>query len=237
MGDTRSGARVRLRQIVVWLHVVTSVGWMSQALALMALLAAVATGDGSDGGAYARAAEHLDNHVLALLANASAFTGLLLAAATPWGLLRHWWVAVKFVLTFAQLYLGIFVLSGALRAAAARPDVTPVVPLTVGTALMAGALALQVWMSVAKPWGRTGLGRGKPPSPPVWLLATGIAAPVIDTAGSVVLGYPLPAASVAVLAVVGGWRVDAARRAGGEQVPVRPRAGAGQAGRSPSSRP
>ena len=35
----------RARQLVVWLHVVSSVGWMSQAVALLALVSASAVAD------------------------------------------------------------------------------------------------------------------------------------------------------------------------------------------------
>jgi hypothetical protein len=45
---------VAARRLLVWLHVVTSVGWMGQALALMALLAAAVSAD--DRGAQLRAA-------------------------------------------------------------------------------------------------------------------------------------------------------------------------------------
>jgi hypothetical protein len=195
-----AGSRtVAARRLVVWLHVVSSVGWMGQALALMALLAgALATGDA----AFARAADHLDGHVLVYLANASAFTGLLLAAATPWGLLRHWWVVAKFALTLVQLYVGIVVLHGVLVDLARVPDRDRTLAMAVVAGLMAGALATQTWMSVAKPWGKTPIARGRGSTGPAWVFAVGVAAPVLDTAAGLALGYPLPVLSLAVLAVV-----------------------------------
>ena len=183
----------RARKLVVALHVVSSVGWMSQVLALLALLMA--------GGAGAWAAEYLDSHVLVYLANTAAFTGLLLAAATPWGFVRHWWVAAKLVLTVGQLYAGIFVLSGALRGVEVGD--APGVPVAVGAGLMAGALAFQTWLSVAKPWGRTPLARpgDRGSTAPAGVFVAGIAATVVDVSIGTALGNPLPVTSLLVLVV------------------------------------
>lgn len=139
----------RARTLLVWLHVVTSVGWLSQALALLALLLhGLSTGDVS---AF-RMARVLDHQVLAFMGAASAFSGMMLSATTPWGYFRHWWVLAKFVITVGQLYIGVFILSDNLEAAA-NGHVTPWLP--VGTACMIGAFSFQTWLSVAKPWRRT----------------------------------------------------------------------------------
>src|SRR5690349_7644871 len=139
----------RARSLLVWLHVVSSVGWLSQAVALLALLLyGMKT---SDVNAF-RMARVLDHNVLAIMANTSAFTGMMLSATTPWGYFRHWWVLAKFAITVSQLYVGIFILSDNLEEAA-NGHVSVWMP--VGTALMIGAIAFQTWLSVAKPWGRT----------------------------------------------------------------------------------
>jgi hypothetical protein len=64
----------RWRQLVVWLHVITSVGWMGQAVTLVSLLAVSLT-DPGNAVAATTMARHLDIGLLAPLANASAFTG------------------------------------------------------------------------------------------------------------------------------------------------------------------
>src|SRR3954464_14629776 len=107
-------ASQRWRQAVVWLHVVTSVGWMGQALALFVLLAlGLGSEDSATRIAATSMAHEIDTVLLAPLANASAFTGFMLAASTAWGYFRHWWVLAKFAVTLVQLYAGIFLLSGA----------------------------------------------------------------------------------------------------------------------------
>lgn len=139
----------RARTLVVWLHVVTSVGWLSQAVGLLTLvLYGMNTGDIN---AF-KMARVLDHQVLAFMGAASAFTGMMLSATTPWGYFRHWWVFTKFSITVVQLYIGIFILSDNLEAAT-RGHVTPWLP--VGTAFMISAFSFQAWLSVAKPWGRT----------------------------------------------------------------------------------
>lgn len=224
------------RKLVVTLHVVASVGWMSQAVALLALLVAILAADGAAAQAQAAwAAEYLDAHVLAIAANTSAFTGLVLAAATPWGFVRHWWVATKLVLTVGQIYAGIFVLSGALRGIEASGGGGPVLGVAVGAGLMAGALAFQTWLSVAKPWGRTPLARpgDRGATAPAWVFVLGVGAPVADIVLGTWLGRPLPVCSLVVLAVLLGRGVLARVRRGaagerrGERVAV---------GRSPGQR-
>ncbi len=187
------------RQLTVWLHIVTSVGWMGQALALFTLLVIGRTSDDREIRVAATSMAHeIDTFLLAPLANASAFTGFMLAAATAWGFTRHWWVLAKFAITLVQLYAGIFLLSGALRDSVGG-DPQPV-PLVAGTALMASALAFQAWLSVAKPWGKVRSGV-KPPTAPTWVFAAAVFAPLTDITVGLLVGYPLPVLSLAVLIV------------------------------------
>ncbi|UOX86440.1 hypothetical protein MUY14_32465 [Amycolatopsis sp. FBCC-B4732] len=192
----------RWRQAVVWLHVVSSVAWMSQALALVVLMSA---------GAPAMA-DRLDSVLLAPMANVSAFTGLLLAGATAWGYFRHWWVLTKFVLTLVQLYAGIFLLSPALRDSADTGTV--VRPQVAGASLMASALAFQAWLSIAKPGRKTPWSPpAKPPTAPAWVFVAGVGAPAFDVTAGLLLGYPLPALSLVTLIVLGFERRRRRRRA------------------------
>lgn len=205
----------RWRQATVWLHVVTSVGWMGQALALFTLLTMALTTDDPATRISATSMAHvLDTVLLAPLANASAFTGFMLAASTAWGYFRHWWVLAKFAITLVQLYAGIFLLSGALRdsvVAARAGEPQPVSwQLPAGTALMASGLAFQAWLSVTKPWAKTRFARtAKPTTAPAWVFVAVLLAPIVDTAVGLALGYPLPALSAVVLVV---WHVRRQRR-------------------------
>jgi hypothetical protein len=191
----------RRRQAVVWLHVVSSVAWMSQALALVVLMSS---------GAPAMA-DRLDTVLLAPMANVSAFTGLLLAGATAWGYFRHWWVLTKFALTLGQLYAGIFLLSPALRDSADTGAVAW--PQIAGASLMASALAFQAWLSVAKPGRKTPWSpAAKPLNAPAWVFVAGILAPAFDVAAGLLLGYRLPATELVMLIVLLGFERRARRR-------------------------
>ncbi|KJK44706.1 hypothetical protein UK23_28425 [Lentzea aerocolonigenes] len=178
----------RARTLLVWLHVVTSVGWLSQAVALLALvLYGMKT---SDVKAF-EMARVLDHQVLAIMANTSAFTGMALSATTPWGWFRHWWVLAKFGITVSQLYIGIFILSDNLQAAT-EGRVTAWMP--VGTGLMVGAIAFQTWLSVAKPWGRTPWAdpKIKVPTASATTFVLALAIPAGDFAISLWTGRPMP---------------------------------------------
>ncbi|SMD04287.1 hypothetical protein [Lentzea albidocapillata] len=196
----------RARTLLVWLHVVTSVGWLSQAVALLALvLYGMKTGDLD---AF-RMARYLDHEVLAIMANTSAFSGFMLSATTPWGYFRHWWVLAKFVITVSQLYIGIFILSGNLQEAV-NGHVTAWMP--VGTSLMIGAIAFQAWLSVAKPWRRTPWADSKVklPTASTATFVVALIIPVIDFAISLWMGNPMP---LLMLITVIGYSIRRAARA------------------------
>ncbi|MFI6101531.1 hypothetical protein ACIA8G_38805 [Lentzea sp. NPDC051213] len=217
------------RTLLVWLHVVTSVGWLSQAVALLTLLLyGMKT---SDLNAF-KMARVLDHQVLAIMANTSAFTGFMLSATTPWGYFRHWWVLGKFVITISQLYIGIFILSGNLHQAAEGHHSAW---MPVGTALMIGAIAFQTWLSVAKPWGRTPWAdpKVKLPTASATTFLLALAIPAADFAISLYTGWPMPFLMLITVigysvrrAATGSRRSSGGSGRGTSAGPVRPAAAA-----------
>lgn len=192
------------RRLTVWLHVLTSVGWMSLA-AVLAVSLAFAGDEPALRLGVLETTHHLDQTLLAPLAVGSALTGIVLSAGTAFGFFHHWWVTVKFSITLVQLYLGIFVLSNVLDAAREAPEKAPGAGMVVGPALMAGAVAFQGWLSIAKPWGRARRSkpdRAKPPTAPRWVFAAAVLAVPVDLTVGLLLGHPRPAAAVLVLVVV-----------------------------------
>lgn len=190
----------RWRQLTVWLHILTSAGWMAQVMTLSVLLAVgLAADDPSVRNAATSMAYAVDGRLVGPMADASAFTGIMLAAATPWGFLRHWWVLAKFAITLVQLYLGIFLLSPTL-ASSVTAGPSPV--QIVGTVLMAGAIAFQGWLSVAKPWGTVrGRRRTAAGTAPPWVFAATVLGGLADLALALAIGHPLPLLSLILLAV------------------------------------
>jgi hypothetical protein len=96
----------RLRKLALTAHVVSSVGWLgSVAVFLVLALVGIANQDAQRvRGAYL-AMEVTGWYVIVPLAFASLLTGLIQALGTMWGLLRHYWVLAKLVLTVAATFL------------------------------------------------------------------------------------------------------------------------------------
>ena len=194
------GDRKRWRQLTVWLHVLSSAGWMAQAMALCVMLATgLATDDPAVRAASTSMSLATDGRLLGPMADVSAFTGIMLSAATPWGFFRHWWVLTKFAITLVQLYVGIFLLSPQLQESA----VTGPVPLqVVATALMASAIAFQGWLSVAKPWGTVRQRRRRGGTAPAWVCAAAVLGGLLDLTLALISGHPMPLLSIILLIVV-----------------------------------
>ncbi|MBV1849397.1 hypothetical protein [Catellatospora tritici] len=192
------------RQSLVWLHAVTSIGWMSLALALCVLLI-------SGPGGY-DSARVLDKQLLAHLGTSAAFTGLMLSGLTAWGYLRHWWVLVKFVITLSQLVIGAFVLSPRLDALVGGDAGVQIA----SSALMVTAIAFQAWLSVTKPWRHTPWTdpRWRAPSLPNWLYWAAIAVPVLDfVVWKALFGSPAPLLSLLVVLFFPWYRRSRTRAA------------------------
>lgn len=90
----------RLRKAVLTAHVVTSVGWLGAVLAYIALdvTAVVSTDVDRVRSAYL-AMDVTISYAIVPLALASVLVGIVNALGTSWGLLRHYWVLVKLLLT------------------------------------------------------------------------------------------------------------------------------------------
>lgn len=215
------------RHALVWLHVISSVTWMSAAAAL-AILLGLSRSDPAAAQAAIAMAHHLDTVLLAVAANASATTGLVLAWGTPWGLVHHWWVAAKAAITLVQLYVGIALLSPVLGDLAHGTAPAPAA-LVAGTTAMAGAVAFQAWLSIAKPWPRTPLarrdrarGRTRLPRAGAPLLAAGVLAPLADAGLTAAVGFPAPLLECVVLVVAAVARRRALSRTAPAAAPAAP---------------
>lgn len=208
------------RALLVSIHVISAVCWLGQALALVALLTlSTSSPPGETKIAAAAMADELDLSVLGFSAMIAALTGFGLATVTAWGFFHHWWVSAKFVLTTAQLAAGTLVLGQALPevvvAARAGSD-GAALPVAIGLGFVAGGLALQVWLSVAKPGGRTPRGRkahDRLPTAPVAVFAMMVVLPLIDIALHVVDSLALPVLSPVGLVVALVVRRRQVRRA------------------------
>ena len=89
------------RKVALSFHLTVSVGWIGSVLAYLGLGAtAVRTDDADLIRAMWSAMETVGWYVIVPLAVTSFLTGLVMALGTKWGLWRHYWVVISFVLTF-----------------------------------------------------------------------------------------------------------------------------------------
>ena len=96
-----------LRKLALSAHLTFSVGWIGTVVAYLALgLLATNSSDAANVRGAWMAMELIGWYVIVPLAIASFFTGLVMALGTKWGLFRHYWVSISFVLTlFATVVL------------------------------------------------------------------------------------------------------------------------------------
>jgi hypothetical protein len=156
----------RTRRVWLTLHVGISAGWLGVALTMtvLALTAQFADSHSVRHGAYELL--HLIDWRAAIPSMfLTIITGLVVSLGTKWGLVRHWWVLIKFAIS-----VSIPLVAGTVESAladelmlrtvdpAARPGGTGV-----GLVACLGAFTVALWvatiLSVVKPWDRTPWGR------------------------------------------------------------------------------
>jgi len=156
----------RTRRVWLTLHIGVSAGWLGVALTMTAL---AITGVVTDSHSVRHGAYEL-LHIVDLAAAIpsmalSIITGLVVSLGTKWGLVKHWWVLVKFGIS-----LTIPVIAGTLESSladelairTADPAGQPGgvgIALTVCLASFTAALWIATILSVVKPWDRTRWGR------------------------------------------------------------------------------
>ncbi|MFC4588838.1 hypothetical protein [Sphaerisporangium corydalis] len=143
------------RKALRTLHVISSVGLLGADSAILALVIAGWRGAGPV--IIYPAAHRLGLALIIPLALLSLTTGLALGLLTPWRVLRHWWVLLKFLLTAAGTLLALFVLvptldDAATTALAGRALADPFA-LVKDSGGACGVLILTVVLSSYKPFG------------------------------------------------------------------------------------
>ena len=152
----------RLRKAVLTAHVATSVGWLGAVLAYIALdVTAVTDTDVAKVRAAYLAMEVTVVNAIIPLAIASVLIGVINALGTSWGLFRHYWVLVKFLLTVVAtivLLIESRTIRSLARAAESSSDPTTLpgtLPHSIGGLVV---LLLVMLLSIYKPRGVTRYG-------------------------------------------------------------------------------
>ncbi len=148
------------RKLLLVVHVATSVGLLGTDGTVLFLAVQGATG--VEPAAVYPAAQGIGEVLLVPLALLSLLSGITLGLLTRWGLVRHWWVLLKLVLTTAGAVLALVVLTPALagladsaRAGAAVATADRLLLVRDSGAASIVLLATLV-LSIYKPFGRVG---------------------------------------------------------------------------------
>ena len=151
-----------LRKFTFTAHVTSSVGWIGAVLVFLALavIGLASQDERTVRGAYLVMAPAAW-FALVPLAHASLVSGIALSLGTPWGLIRHYWVAFKLVITafstvILMIYMGTF---RQMAAVAADPVVelgfvrnpSPLLHALLALVLLLAATVLAIY----KPFGLT----------------------------------------------------------------------------------
>lgn len=151
----------RVRQVWQVLHIVSSVGWLGTILVALSLSVAGMLTDDYDRVNSLYTAMHVVASTFFLPGSAlMLITGVLLGLGTKWGLVKWWWVAVKFVIGLALFVAGSMNLRFAVYGAAGKA--AELKPLENGVEIsLFGMLCViailcifSALLSVLKPWGR-----------------------------------------------------------------------------------
>ncbi|MDI1462785.1 DUF2269 family protein [Catellatospora sp. KI3] len=159
MSDVRLSRDNRRRLLTA--HIAASVGWLGVAYAMLVMtITADRSADlATRQGAYALMST-LDLAAVLPLGLLALATGVILGVGTHWGLVKHWWVAVKLFLNLAALVIPMLTrhpaLADALAAARAGLLTDPARQVLDASIASVVVLTTATVLSVYKPWGRTG---------------------------------------------------------------------------------
>jgi hypothetical protein len=130
----------QLRKVSLVAHVTTSLGWLGAVVAFLALsIVGLTAKDAETVRAAYVAMDQIGLLVIVPLSIASLASGLVMAIGTPWGLLRHYWVLSKLLLTILATGLLLLHQFGAVDRAARE-----VLGGAAGTLPSAGRLGIQL---------------------------------------------------------------------------------------------
>lgn len=164
------------RKWALWAHILSSSLWLGSAVAMMLLVIVRDRLPQSPLEVYAFSfcTKLIDDYIIIGTCGVSALSGALLSWKTRWGLLNHWWIVVKIIVTVVMLATGAgflgpsineteLILRGVREHSSSltdavqgtRYDFVHTAVIVVGV-IQVVVLATVMWISVFKPWGKTG---------------------------------------------------------------------------------
>ena len=159
----------RLQRLALLMHIVASIGWMGAAFAFLGfgLVGMTSADEATVRGVYL-VMEPAAWFALVPLAGLALITGIVESLITPWGLVRHYWVVFKLLITlFATMILLLYMNTFRILADAARDPNTPLGTVRNASPVLHASLALGLLLvatvlAVYKPRGVTPYGARRP---------------------------------------------------------------------------
>lgn len=157
-----------LRKLSLTIHVTTSVAWIGAVAAFLALaVVGVRTLEGARVREIYGAMDLVGWALIVPLAIASTASGIVQSLGTPWGLVRHYWLLIKLIMTVGSVGLLVLHMQPTGMIAAMEPGHAMTGLESVQDQLLFDAAAAIVVLLVAtvlsiyKPKGMTGYGHRK----------------------------------------------------------------------------
>jgi uncharacterized membrane protein len=158
----------RIRKVALTAHITSTLSWLGAIAGFLALaIAALRSNDLHLVRSTYLAMELIGWYVLVPLCVASLLTGLIMSLGTTWGLFRHYWVVIKFVITVVSSVI-LFMYTQTLDQLGelARDPALSIGALRNGSPVLHAsgailALLVNTILSVYKPRGMTAYGRSK----------------------------------------------------------------------------
>jgi hypothetical protein len=158
--------RPSLRKLVLTLHITFSVGWLGVVVAYLALAIGSLKSQNEQSVRVAYVAmEVIGWYVIIPFSLATLLVGLVQALGTEWGLFRHYWVLVKFVLALVGTAILLVHMPSVSRMAAVAASTSSLADLgnerlELAVHAVGGLVVLlaATVLSIYKPWGRTAYG-------------------------------------------------------------------------------
>jgi hypothetical protein len=170
------------RKLGIAVHVVLSVGWLGAVAAFLALAFAALQSDQALSRAAFVGMGLIGRWVLVPLSLGALASGIVQSIGTKWGLVRHYWVLVKLLLTIAATAVLLLHQFTAVEEAARLAEQSAAgiseplrrfgIQLLADAGLAAAVLTIITVIAIYKPWGSTPFAKGAPagraPGPQRW---------------------------------------------------------------------
>jgi uncharacterized membrane protein len=99
---------IRKKNLLVALHVLSVVAWFGGTICLLLLGLYLKNAENGDQLYYTLSSMHvIDETLIKYPALATLISGILLSVWTQWGLVKYYWIVIKFILTIVIILMGI----------------------------------------------------------------------------------------------------------------------------------